>query len=398
MELSARMVTVIAGLLMGAAASPILAHQPSIKLFDANSSFGTGARTSPDRALPYASKSLILSFAPGDRAVISSTPDGKGPIAIDNFLTINGANVCEGAQGQVFSESCFGPIIGPLRVGVPIDALLTQISPVDVSRFIPEGTTTVQFELRDFGVVAGNTDLFLVTTATVVAAEPRTVQHAFDAAMDLSAGQLRPALVTAFQTAFKHQVTIPLLDRLRDHADGKTIAAIKQQFRQVGAEKASAAASAVAALLDGQTLLSRMQRDLGTLLQEPGVSPSSIERFVARVGAPRIRLNQSIDDILAFGVNAEQVGFEWTDISADIVFNQDGQPKPVFAEAKVKGEVTGEQGEKGGKPATVKAKLSLEIKGNPTPGTSVTFAVGASEEVTSKGNKGSVSVSFEVKF
>jgi hypothetical protein len=37
----------------------------------------------------------------------------------------------------------------------------------DVKAHIPVGTTRTLFELRDFGAIAGNTDLFLVTGAIV---------------------------------------------------------------------------------------------------------------------------------------------------------------------------------------------------------------------------------------
>ena len=100
--------------------------------------------------------------------MISSTPDGTGPIVIDNFMTINGENVCEGVPGQLEPEICFGPRIDPTEpIGVPIETVLTPIPPIDVRTFIPVGTTIVLFELRDFGIIAGNTDLFLVTTGTI---------------------------------------------------------------------------------------------------------------------------------------------------------------------------------------------------------------------------------------
>jgi hypothetical protein len=46
--------------------------------------------------------------------------------------------------------------------------VLAPIEPIDVSKAIPIGTTTITVELRDFGVIAGSTDLFLVTTATII--------------------------------------------------------------------------------------------------------------------------------------------------------------------------------------------------------------------------------------
>jgi hypothetical protein len=86
---------------------------------------------------------------------------------VDNFLAINGINVCEAEPEQ----SCFGSLIDPgVPTGVPIETVRELIPPLDVSSFIPIGTSSVLFEFRDFGVIAGNTDLFLVTTATVIPA------------------------------------------------------------------------------------------------------------------------------------------------------------------------------------------------------------------------------------
>jgi hypothetical protein len=76
----------------------LAAQQVSIKLFDARPTFDTGPETSPAEAIPFASTSLRLNFAPGDTAMISSTPDGTGFIVIDNFMTINSVNVCEGGS------------------------------------------------------------------------------------------------------------------------------------------------------------------------------------------------------------------------------------------------------------------------------------------------------------
>jgi hypothetical protein len=134
-----------------------------IKLFDERATFATGPVTSPAEALPFAAKFLVFGFAPGDTAVVSSTPDGTGTIVIDNFLTINDENACVGQPG----DNCFGHIIDPnAPSGVPIRTVLLGVPPIDVtnllSRFSREGITEVTFELKDFGNIAGNADLYLV--------------------------------------------------------------------------------------------------------------------------------------------------------------------------------------------------------------------------------------------
>ncbi|MFL6676341.1 MAG: hypothetical protein ACJ8LG_24010 [Massilia sp.] len=138
----------------------------SIKLFEATPVRSGGENTSPDRAIPFGTRSIILTKEAGDSAVLSSTPDGTGGIVIDNFLTINGRNACEGAPGQLYADSCFGPVLDTaLPINVQIETVLTPIPPVNVAAQIPNGTTSVVFELRDYGSIAGNTDLYLVTTS-----------------------------------------------------------------------------------------------------------------------------------------------------------------------------------------------------------------------------------------
>lgn len=155
---------------------PAFAQQVSSKLFDAIPTFSTGPGTSPEQATVFASLTRQIALPQGWVALISSTPDGKGPIVIDNFMNINGRNICEGVAGQAFLESCFGRVIkdpeDPGVVGLPIETVLTPIPPIDVSsRFAAFGgfPGSVTFELRDFGFIAGNTDLYLVFTPPTVA-------------------------------------------------------------------------------------------------------------------------------------------------------------------------------------------------------------------------------------
>jgi hypothetical protein len=152
----------------------------SIKLFDAALTAGTGPGTSAAQALPYATRSIVLVKSAGDTAVLSSTPDGTGNIVIDNFITINGKNACEGAVGRLYFDSCFGPVLDTtLPVNVPVETVLTPIPPIDVSALIPTGTTSVIFELRDYGSIAGATDLYLVTTSKQ---QPAPVAASWDGA------------------------------------------------------------------------------------------------------------------------------------------------------------------------------------------------------------------------
>ncbi|MBI3327270.1 MAG: IPT/TIG domain-containing protein [Nitrospinae bacterium] len=142
----------------------IVGEVSRIKLFDATPAKDTGPVTSEAQAKVYADTPLTISFAPGDTAIISSTPDGTGSIIVDNFITINGVQVCP----------CFGGIIGGCCVdpataaGKPLETLLIPIPPVDVSAFIPVGTDIkLVFELKDYGAISGNTELHLVISRAI---------------------------------------------------------------------------------------------------------------------------------------------------------------------------------------------------------------------------------------
>lgn len=142
----------------------------SIKLFDATPTFPSAVETSPDNAYIFKSTSQCLNFTAGAMAVLSSTPDGTGPIVVDNFMTINGVrNLCEGIPGPVFSAACFGALLqnplDPAVIGMPIERVLAPIGPLDISSFLPLGEQNVSFDLQDFGTIGGNTDLWLVITS-----------------------------------------------------------------------------------------------------------------------------------------------------------------------------------------------------------------------------------------
>jgi hypothetical protein len=141
------------------------------QLFSANPIRFTGPVTSPAAAQVFDTTEKEVDFDPQtQRAVISSTSSGQGRIVIDNFLTINDRDrarggVCQRAPQAQYIDSCFGPPVNrdrPPVEGAEIDTVLTRIPPVDVSAFLDSGTTTVRFDLFDFGTISGNTELWLV--------------------------------------------------------------------------------------------------------------------------------------------------------------------------------------------------------------------------------------------
>lgn len=118
---------------------PAFAQQASVVLFRANPAVATPS-TPPDQAKIFDSLALPIDFPAGSVAKLSKNPDGTGAIVIDNFMKINGVNVCEGLGGPAFPESCIGGIQAgfhdilrdnPKDVeGMPIDTVLIGINPL----------------------------------------------------------------------------------------------------------------------------------------------------------------------------------------------------------------------------------------------------------------------------
>lgn len=129
----------------------------SILLFDARATELSGPITSYDQAVVFDDTTVELELDGVISAVIASTPDGTGEIVVDNFMLVNGVNVCPGNI-----STCFGGRIGPDNPGGPITDALSTIPPIDVTNELVDGPNT--FELYDFGVILGNTDLYLVIT------------------------------------------------------------------------------------------------------------------------------------------------------------------------------------------------------------------------------------------
>ncbi len=139
----------------------------AVKLFDAIPAFETGSVTSPASAIVFAEKTLTVTRTVGSSLIISSTVDGTGPIVVDNFMTIDGTNVCIGGiESPAGNQNCFAGLLGG-RTG-PMETLLSPVVPLDVTTTIPLGTSTVTFQLRDFGAIAGNTNLFLMTVTSAI--------------------------------------------------------------------------------------------------------------------------------------------------------------------------------------------------------------------------------------
>jgi hypothetical protein len=122
---------------------------------------GSGAVTDPSLAVSFAQTALVLACDAAPMATLSSTPDGARSLVVDNFLTVNGVNVC-GPPGlfgcgsvPTCDFSCFAGFLG-------------SIPPIDLSGQLVPGRQLVTFELMDWGGFLISSDLWLVTNCQVL--------------------------------------------------------------------------------------------------------------------------------------------------------------------------------------------------------------------------------------
>jgi hypothetical protein len=174
------------------------ARADSIKLFDAVPVTNTGASTDVIFAAMFGDPNLAgdtggAMYVSLDcrespvQAIVSNKPNGTGGIVVDNFIAVNGVNVCRGGRvdkgpsGTTW-KSCFIGYYGPTPVPAfraaggddPIDAFefYTPVPPIDISSLIAPGRQVVTFALKDAGVIAANSDLYLSTNCRVLPQVP----------------------------------------------------------------------------------------------------------------------------------------------------------------------------------------------------------------------------------
>jgi hypothetical protein len=140
-----------------AAFSQFAVAQNTIKLFDAAKI--VVSRTTSIKMFKSKRVSLSCPTSEPVRAVLTG-PNG-GPFAVDNSVTINrewvlgGATLSTGLSGDATSVA-----------GSEMGAWYTGVDPVDVSDFLAAGDGVYEFELWDFGVTYGNTEIYLSTNCT----------------------------------------------------------------------------------------------------------------------------------------------------------------------------------------------------------------------------------------
>jgi hypothetical protein len=116
----------------------------------------------------YDEATLLLSCRSRPTAVLSSTPNGRGAFVVDNFVEVNGRNVCTGGVATIDGvQMCYNlPFVG--TIGTPALEATQPVSPIDISSSMPvHGRAPMMFDLVDYGGLYFNSDVWLVTDCKV---------------------------------------------------------------------------------------------------------------------------------------------------------------------------------------------------------------------------------------
>lgn len=134
--------------------------QTTIKLFDAVP-IDSGETATYDTAATFATTQVYLSCPSGPITSAKISGPNGGKFIVDNYLTVNGANVCPG--------NCFtGVLDDPMSfLGESMDIPYVGLDPIDISGFL-SGNGLYTFSAMDYGYTLGSTEVHLTTTCSSV--------------------------------------------------------------------------------------------------------------------------------------------------------------------------------------------------------------------------------------
>jgi hypothetical protein len=135
--------------------------QNSVKLFDAvevANSDTTHLWLYTD-AVAFRTAEVYLSCPRNADATLTG-PDG-GSLVVDNFMTMNGDNVCPTGR-------CFKSVFTTPLAGMTVENAYNAIDPIDVGDLLT-GSGIYKFELMDHGYILGSTEIYLHTSCSLEA-------------------------------------------------------------------------------------------------------------------------------------------------------------------------------------------------------------------------------------
>jgi hypothetical protein len=172
--MSYRMLTLTAAILQLTAANA--SAQTAIKLFDARPFTPSGPITDPTLAKPFAHADVTLICPQTPTATLSSTPDGTGKLLVDNWIQVNGDNVCTGLIDCGFTvphtcaPSCFA------RFYLATDSY-GPVPPIDIDDYVAPGFISLSFDLMDWGYALASSDVWLVTDCRLPSEGKQVICH-----------------------------------------------------------------------------------------------------------------------------------------------------------------------------------------------------------------------------
>jgi len=121
---------------------------------------------------------LALSCGGRPTAVLSSTPDGRGGIVVDNFIEVNGRNACAGGVPTPDAGvQCFSSISLSATFGMPALDAYQAVPPLNLNGVMPRGRGIVTFSLVDYGGIYANSDIWLVSDCTTQQHQKAAICH-----------------------------------------------------------------------------------------------------------------------------------------------------------------------------------------------------------------------------
>lgn len=147
------------------ALSPAVFAQSSIKLFDpvAITSSDASLLLTYDSATSFGTTQVYLSCPVGEKPQATLTGPYGGKLVVDNFITVNGKNVCD---GNCFSSAFANPVN---YLGESTNSSYMGVDPIDVSSQI-NGSGLYTFSLMDYGYTLASSEVYLNTSCSIVPA------------------------------------------------------------------------------------------------------------------------------------------------------------------------------------------------------------------------------------
>jgi hypothetical protein len=142
--------------------------QNTVKLFNAVGITSSDASLllSYNSTVSFGTAQVYLSCPVGEKPQATLTGPYGGQLVVDNFLTVNGTNVCSGQDSSCFSSIFTDPVN---YLGQASNSSYMGVNPIDISNQVT-GSGLYTFGLMDFGYTLASSDIYLNTSCSMAPA------------------------------------------------------------------------------------------------------------------------------------------------------------------------------------------------------------------------------------